>query len=224
VDALIGSIKKEAAERNANVQYVLTSRRWTNELDEVVKSIINPEVIMQSGLELLPYSEMAPNIHAVTPATRNAFVLELLRGKCCKSMVCCSSAEEAEHLGSFLISFGVTNVLVASKQDPTAINGINYLILEYLIISFDNLLSDLRNTWKKVTDPTQCPVMVTTDEVLVHLEIDSAALLIHYTLPAVQYKFNYRLVTVQGNLPNKFAKVKSKVVRKLKIIIVIMLG
>jgi hypothetical protein len=128
VGALIATIKKEAVERNANVQYVLTSRRWTNELDKVVKSIIHPEVILQSGLELLPYSQVAPSLHAVTPATRNAFVLELLRGKCCKSMVCCSSAEEAEHLGSFLISFGVTNVLLASKQDPSAINGITYLI------------------------------------------------------------------------------------------------
>jgi hypothetical protein len=208
VGALIGSIKKEAAERNANVQYVLTSRRWTNELDEVVKSIIHPEVIMQSGLELLPYSEMAPNIHAVTPATRNAFVLELLRGKCCKSMVCCSSAEEAEHLGSFLMSFGVTNVLLASKQDPTAIIGITYLFFVFDGFSALSIfLSDMHNTWKKVTDPAQCPVVVTTDEVLVHLEICTASILIHYSLPAMQYIFNYRFVTVLHTLPNKFAKV-----------------
>jgi hypothetical protein len=67
---------------------------------------------------------------------------------------------------------------------------------------------DLLNKWNKVTDdPAQFPVMVTTDEVLVHLKTDSAFHLIHYTIPAVQYKFNYRMSSVLGTVPNKFAKV-----------------
>jgi hypothetical protein len=65
-------------------------------------------------------------------------------------------------------------------------------------------LLELRHAWKKVTDPAQCIVLVTTDEMLVQLEIESASLLIYYTLPAVQFKFNYRLVSVLGSLPNRF--------------------
>jgi hypothetical protein len=133
VGELIASIKKESAERNVDFQFVLTSRHWSNGLEEIIKSIVHPEVVVQSGLELLPYSQVAPSLHAVTPATRNAYVLELLRGKRCKSMVCCSSEQEAEQLGSFLVTFGLPNVLLASKQDPTALSG-NLNILWCLII------------------------------------------------------------------------------------------
>jgi superfamily II DNA/RNA helicase len=120
---LVADIAMAATSGKALVQTVLTSRGWSEDLIQIIRSFTPPGLIVQSGLELLAYCQVAPRLHAVTPASRNAIVLELLRGTISKSVVCCSSAEEAEHLWSFLKSFGVTNVLLASKQDATAING-----------------------------------------------------------------------------------------------------
>jgi hypothetical protein len=124
VGRLIADIRKEeVADSNDAMQIVLTSRRWSNEIETFVTSITHPEVIVPCGLELLAYGRMAPGIHPVTPDTRDAYVLELVRGKHCKSMVCCSTVEEAEGLSTFMISFGLTNVLLAVNQEQTAGNG-----------------------------------------------------------------------------------------------------
>lgn len=131
---LIAEIRKEEAESNAAVQFVLTSRRWSNALEELIMSITHPEVIMTSGLEILVYSQLAPSIHAATPDTRDALVLDLLRDKHCKSIVCCSTAEEAEHLGSFLTSSGLKNVLLAAKQDESAVIGLFAFLIKALLI------------------------------------------------------------------------------------------
>jgi hypothetical protein len=63
----------------------------------------------------------------------------------------------------------------------------------------------LKSKWNEVTeDPAQSPVIIVADEMLVHLEIIDALLLVHYTIPLVQYKFNYRMSSVMGSVPNKF--------------------
>lgn len=55
---------------------------------------------------------------------------------------------------------------------------------------------------------TGAPVLVTTDELIMHLAVDNAFILIHYSMPAEQHKFNYRMSSVQSILPKKFEPLK----------------
>lgn len=115
---LIADIRKEEAESKAeSVQFVLTSRRWSDAVEKFANSLVHPTVIISSGVEMLVYSKVVPEVHLVTPDTKDALVQDLLVVKCSKSIVCCSTAEEAERLGSLLASRGLKNVLLATRND-----------------------------------------------------------------------------------------------------------
>ncbi|KAM9807705.1 LOW QUALITY PROTEIN: putative ATP-dependent RNA helicase TDRD12 [Neosynchiropus ocellatus] len=167
-------------------QLVATSKKWTNEMEDLVASYMtHPSIIISSPEEAAFYGEVHQMVRVTLESSKTAVLLGSLDfspdvGQ--KTLIIANSPKEAEDVFEAVRSKSAFSLKLHE--------GLTDQVEEALL------------HWRKDISPGSHILLVTTDECLKCLDIRDATCVIHYSFPTSPKCFGRRLFCMADNFRN----------------------
>ncbi|KAF7395116.1 hypothetical protein HZH66_008290 [Vespula vulgaris] len=172
------------------LQIIFAARYFTTPIRTLVQKVMyNPYICITSFLEAVIFKSVQPKMYLINSKFKLQKILDVLDNENkLKTMIICTTIDEAEELNAFLLKH--KQILLAHEKKHL----------------FE--IQAIKEVWE-ISIPGHYPIIISTDEVLSDLNITDVDWLIHYSVSLhVQTKFNFRFSTLMNNLQKKTTKCK----------------
>ncbi|KAK2576510.1 hypothetical protein KPH14_005833 [Odynerus spinipes] len=164
------------------LQIILAARHFTTPMKALVQKVVdNPYICITSFIEAVIFKSVRPKMYLVNSKFRNQQILDLLVNESqLKTMILCTTIDEAEELYTFLSKYKRT-LLTHEKKHLFEIQAV-------------------KEVWK-TSESGFYSIIISTDEVLSDLNITDVDWLIHYSVSLdKKTRFSFRFSTLMNNL------------------------
>ncbi|KAF4523793.1 hypothetical protein B566_EDAN009026 [Ephemera danica] len=180
--------------KGRHLETIVTTKRWTEALEQFTSRVLtNPTIIINTGLEVMAYSKVAPSLHVVDILdTRTDVLTDIVKSQKLpyKMVVACTFQYEV---------LDIHRSMQSRKQKEDSM----LLLMAHEGINQLGLIS-IKEKWESNSNV----VLLVSDTVLSEMNIFDASVLVLFSMTDQRSYFNTRMSTIIKKCPDRFGSLE----------------